>query len=177
MYGAAVHISHEGRMQRYIWAIAGAVVVVVAVIVVEMSLRGQGAPKNLGDLTLVQTVTGGDARAMVNTLHGRAVTPPENIVGTYKSPAGEATLYVSVYSSADTAAMVSTAMARRIESGIPPFMHFRVFEKGEHPVFMCLGQGRAHFFFSWKTRLYWLASDIGVAEAAIIALRKEVREQ
>jgi|WetSurMetagenome_2_1015567.scaffolds.fasta_scaffold525510_2 hypothetical protein len=51
----------------------------------------------------------------------------------------------------------------------------RMVEKGTNPVFMCLGQGQAHFCFSWKYWLYWLATDIDVAERTIIALRKEVR--
>jgi len=53
----------------------------------------------------------------------------------------------------------------------------RMVEKGTNTVFMCLEQGQAHFFFSWKNRLHWLATDIDVAERAIIALRKEVRVQ
>jgi hypothetical protein len=134
-------------------------------------------PKLLGTLSLAQSVAGSDARVLVNKMHGRAITPQDNVVGTYKGDDGSATLYVSYYPSADSARNVARAMAHRIEAGIGPYEHFRTFAEGRDPVFMCLGLGQAHFFFVCNDRLYWLASDIGVAEVALNQLRKEACQQ
>jgi hypothetical protein len=161
-------------MKRIRW-IAGAIIgIVLAVVAVQFSLTGHGVPKILGTLSLAQAVSGSDARILVNKMHGRTVTPQDNVVGTYTGEEGSAKLYVSLYPSADSARHVARAMARRIESGIPPFEHFRTYEEGRDPVFMCLGLGQAHFFFVCNERLYWLASDVGVAEEALSQLRKEV---
>jgi|WetSurMetagenome_2_1015567.scaffolds.fasta_scaffold21631_5 hypothetical protein len=161
-------------MKRFRWIAAAIVAIALALVAVEYSLSGHGVPKILGTLSLAQAVSGSDARVLVNKMHGRAVTPQDNVVGTYKGAGGSAKLYVSYYPSADSARNVAFRMAGRIESGIPPFEHFRTYEEGKNPVFMCLGLGQAHFFFVCNERLYWLASDIGVAEAALSELRKEV---
>lgn len=161
-------------MKRIGVFIGAAIAIAVAVAVVQLSLGGHGVPKILGPLNLAQAVSGSDARVLVNKMHGRAVTPLENVVGTYKGDEGSAKLYVSYYPSPDSARAVAQEMARRIERGMPPFAHFRTFEEGRDPVFMCLGLGQAHFFFACKERLYWLASDIGVAEESLNQLRKEV---
>jgi hypothetical protein len=161
-------------MKRIRWIAGAIIVIVLAVVAVQFSLTGHGVPKILGTLSLAQAVSGSDARILVNKMHGRTVTPQDNVVGTYTGEEGSAKLYVSTYPSADSARNVARAMARRIESGIPPFEHFRTYEEGRDPVFMCLGLGQAHFFFVCNERLYWLASDIGVAEDALAQLRKEV---
>jgi hypothetical protein len=164
-------------MKRFGWIVVATVAVVVAVVAVKLSLSGHGMPKLLGTLSLAQSVAGSDARVLVNKMHGRAITPQDNVVGTYKGDDGSATLYVSYYPSADSARNVARAMAHRIEAGIGPFEHFRTFAEGRDPVFMCLGLGQAHFFFVCNDRLYWLASDIGVAEVALNQLRKEACQQ
>ena len=161
-------------MKRIPWIVGATIAVVLATVAVKLSLSGHGVPKLLGTLSLAQSIAGSDARVLVNKLHGRAVTPQDNVVGTYKGDEGSATLYVSYYPSADSARNVSLAMANRIATGLAPFEHFRTFEEGRNPVFMCLGLGQAHFFFVCNQRLYWLASDIGVAEVALHQLRKEV---
>jgi len=161
-------------MTRIRWIVGVTAAIAVAVAVVQLTLSGHGVPKLLGTLSLAQAVSGSDARVLVNKMHGRAVSPKDNVVGTYRGDEGSATLYVSYYPSADSARNVALAMARRIEAGVPPFEHFRTFEEGRNPVFMCLGLGQAHFFFVCNERFYWLASDIGVAEVALEQLRKKV---
>lgn len=160
-------------MKRLRWSIVVAVAIGIIAVVVHLSLSGQGVPPQLGPLGLVQSVSGGDATVLVNKLHGRRVSPGRNVVATYRGDGVEAMLYLSYYPSADSARLVAAAMAQRIGAGVPPFDHFRVLEEGKNPVCMCLGMGQAHFFFSCGERLYWLASDIGVAEEALGELRKD----
>jgi hypothetical protein len=156
------------------WSVVIAATIGIISLVVHLLSSGKRVPPQLGQLSLVRTISGADATGLVNKLHGKRVSPRENVVATYGGEGVEATLYLSYYASADSAALVAAAMAQRITAGIPPFDHFRMFEEGKNPVYMCLGLGQAHFFFACGERLYWLAADIGVAEEALVQLRRNV---
>jgi hypothetical protein len=164
-------------MKRVRWILVVVVAVGVAVVAVRLSLRGYGVPDSLGPLKLAQAISGGDARLVVDRMHGHGVTPAENVVGTYRGEDGAATIYISYYPTPDSASSASDAMARRIEAGSSPFGHFRVYEMGTSPVFMCIGLGQVHFFFACQNRLYWLSADLGVAELTIRDLRKKACDQ
>jgi hypothetical protein len=132
-------------------------------------------PPALGALTLSHAITGAEARAVVDRLHGRAVTPEMNRIGLYGDGKFQATLYGSLYPSAREAQGSLETMRRKIRTGEVPFTHAVDLERAGHPVGMCFGLGQVHFFLSDGRRLYWLAADPQVADALLDDLLRSLR--
>ncbi len=124
-------------------------------------------PETLGELQLGERLSGAAAQEMINHLHAKGVTPANNEIGFYHAPGGKATLYVSVYATAEDAAAGERKMAERIRSGNPIFGEYSERSSGNQIVHRCFGMGQEHFFFSVGTRLYWLAVDTPLAEATL----------
>ena len=151
-----------------------AVLVLAVYLLVRLSVSSKSIPQNLGALGLERAVVGDDARAIVNRMHGRAVTPSRSTVGFYDGPEGEATLYVSGYAHPDSAAIVLEQMAERIERPGTPFDNLRLLPSARHRTYMCLGTGQAHFFFACREQLIWLSVDIPLAQATLDAVEQNV---
>jgi len=151
-----------------------AVLVLAVYLLVRLSVSSGTVPQELGALTLERAVTGDDARAIVDRMHGRAVTPSRSTVGIYGGPEGEATLYISRYAHADSAAAALEKMAEGIERPGTPFDHLRLLPATGHRTYMCLGMGQAHFFFACREQLVWLSVDISLAQATLDAVEENV---
>jgi len=151
-----------------------AVLVLVVYLLVRMSVSSNTVPQDLGALELERAVTGDDARAIVDKMHGRAVTPSRSTVGIYGGPEGEATLYVSRYAHADSAATVLEQMAQGIERPGSPFDRLRLLPSARYRTYMCLGMGQAHFFFTCNEQLIWLSVDIPLAQATLDAVENSI---
>jgi len=149
-----------------------AVLVLAVYLLVRLSVSCNDIPQELGSLALERAVVGDDARAIVDRMHGRAVTPSRSTVGIYSGPGGEATLYVSRYAHADSAAAVLEQMAERIERPGSPFDQLRLLPAARHRTYMCLGLGQAHFFFACREHLVWLSVDIPLALTTLDAVTK-----
>jgi hypothetical protein len=134
------------------------------------SPRGALLPEKLGRLVLQKTLTGEPARRIVDRMHGKAVAQRENRIGYYGGPAGEATLYLTLYETAGEASHVEGVMADRIAAGNPVFGHFRSIDVRGRNVSICYGMGQTHFFLSRGRALYWLAVDNELAHESIQAL-------
>jgi hypothetical protein len=116
-------------------------------------------PKNLGGLKLVRQMEGAEARALVDRIHEKGVGTAENYVGFYRSPVGTATLYVTVYGTAEEARKDFGKMGNRIEAGNGVFTDFRWIEYGGLPMCLCSGMDQLHYFFVHDRSLYWIAVD------------------
>ncbi len=151
-----------------------AVLVLAVYLFVRLSVSSNTVPKSLGALELERAVTGDDARALVDRMHSRAVSPSRSTVGLYGGPQGEATLYISLYAHADSAAAVLEQMAQGIERPSSPFHQLRLLPAAGYRTYMCLGMGQAHFFFACGEQLVWLSVDIPLAQATLDAVVQEV---
>ena len=151
-----------------------AAVLVVSAAAVFLSSRGtgekSGLPLALGALRLEQAVTGSEASAMINRMHGKGVTPKSNAIGMYEGAAGTATLYLSVYEEPRDAARGRRDMIAGILTGHTPFSGLERRTSHGHDLSYCTGEGQAHYFFAVGPSLYWLAVDFPVAEATLEAL-------
>jgi hypothetical protein len=152
----------------------GAVLVLAVYLLVRLSVSSNTIPQTLGVLALERAVTGDDARAIVDRMHGRAVTPSRSTVGFYGGPEGEATLYISRYAHADSAVVALEQMAQRIERPGTPFDQLRILPSARFRTFMCLGMGQAHFFFACRESLIWLSVDIPLAQATLDAAENSI---
>jgi len=123
-------------------------------------------PATLGPLRLIQSLTGAEAGAFVNRMHGRAVTPQATAVGLYAGPAGTATLYHSVYRTGEQARRVDGGMRAKIETGKFPFGHPSQIVVGGTTITRCVGLGQIHYFSATGPHLLWIAVDSSVADLA-----------
>jgi len=129
-----------------------------------------GLPSRLGELALMQERSGDAAQQMIDRLHGKSVTPSENVIGTYSGTSGDAVLYLSVYAGREEAVMAERKMADRIREGNSVFGELEQISIADHPVAYCKGMGQVHYFFSADTKVYWLAIDVAAAPTAIAGL-------
>lgn len=124
-------------------------------------------PDTLGGIPRAQLLEGDEAKAVVDRLHGRGVTPVRNVVATYEGERGEATLYFSEYASAAEAADVGARMASKIRTGEFPFTSPSEIERGGRRVQVCYGLGQQHYFFAAGRGLFWLAVDPQVSSQCL----------
>jgi hypothetical protein len=152
----------------------GVVVLVVAAVAVFLLSRSAvektELPPALGTLRLEQTITGSEASAIVNRMHGKGVTPKANAIGVYKGASGTAMLYLSVYEEPRDAAGARNDMIAGIRTGRTPFSGLERRTLRGHDISSCIGQGQAHYFFAVGRSLYWLAVDFPVAAPTLEAL-------
>lgn len=132
-------------------------------------------PESLGKLRLVRMLTGQEAAAIVDRMHGRAVAPRVTAVGFYASTLGRATVYHSVYRNAGYAARVCIGMQRRIGTGAFPFRDTTVLFGAGITVTRCVGLGMVHHFAANGPDLIWITSDSSVADLAPSNIRSLLR--
>lgn len=134
-------------------------------------------PFRLGGLELRRTLDKQESARIINHLHGKGVTPIENVIGLYESEAGEAVVYKSKYSTAIEAQAALKRMASLIEEGNPIFDNYRIEVIRGKQISFCVGQGQDHYFFSAGDKLYWLAVDFPISRKTAEHLVGEVADQ
>jgi hypothetical protein len=157
------------------WAIIVTVVVVGLTSYHLLTAEPEILPASLGELVLTGNLTGSTAQSMINHLHGKGIAPTGNVIGFYTGSAGNATLYVSVYSSREDATQAEEKMAERIRVGNPVFGEYREEEISGQPLVECRGLSQLHYFFSFGSTLYWLAVDESLARPTVERLIAHIR--
>jgi hypothetical protein len=160
--------------------ITTAVVVLVIAVAVYKVLHHKellSLPPSILHLALTEETKGEAARQLINSMHGNSITPEDNVIGTYVSPDGSGTLYLSMYGTEEEATAACNTMEHAIANDNPVFTHFRKINAGGQQYSMCLGNAKAHYFFVHKTNLYWWSVDVPVAQASVRDLLKRVQTQ
>ncbi len=127
-------------------------------------------PPHILDMKLHETVTGASAREIINHLHMKNVVPEENFIGRYAGTEHHATYYLSMYHDSASANEALSEMLQAMQGGGHVFDHIRKLRIGERDIYMALGMGQAHYFFTRDDQLIWTAIDIPIAEKAISSL-------
>lgn len=127
-------------------------------------------PPEIGGLELVQVISGPEAVAMTERLHGKAVAPSETHIGRYGTGSTHAMLYVSRFGSGQEAESVLADMSTSIGEGSSGFGHHKQFASGGSEIHVVLGQGQVHFFFVRAADLYWFGMAPGMARAGLAQL-------
>jgi hypothetical protein len=158
-------------------ALSAAVVVVGAVwlLLPAFLLKDLELPKALGSLSLREEVHGEKARSIINKMHGKGVTPKDNMIAAYDNSEGSATVYLSVYDKSTQSQETFTQMVRGIEKGASPFSELRTVSVYGQPVSFCKGFGQAHYFFFIDESVYWITADLAVAEEAATELMRALK--
>ncbi|TSA21059.1 hypothetical protein D4R75_06610 [bacterium] len=131
-------------------------------------------PSELGTLKLTKTLQGNEARAFINRLHEKDVTPKNSVRGEYGGGKEQATLYVSIYELRSKAAEAAKRMTRLISKGNRVFGQYKELKHGQLMIGRCEGLGQIHYFFLYRDRVFWLAADSSVAGASLESLVRSV---
>jgi len=110
------------------------------------------APERLGDLELVDAVTGAEAIVQVNKLHGLDIKLTGALIAEYAhiSPYhgdSRATVWVGRAENAAAADGLTRRMVESIGKGGAPFSNPRRITLGGYEVFQVDGPGGSHFFY------------------------------
>ncbi len=123
------------------------------------------APATLAHLLATKQVSGNDAMQSIQTLHGTDFGLVDGSVTTYGEQ--NATLWVSVSDSPESAGELITRMSLRISSGGTPFMMREMLNFNERDIYSLEGMGQLHFYFQSGNKVIWLAADEPIAEQAL----------
>jgi hypothetical protein len=132
--------------------------------------QSRDLPSRLGTLKLTKTLQGTEARAFINRLHEKDVTPKNSVMGEYGGRKEQATLYVSIYELRSEAAEAAKRMTRLISKGNRVFGQYKEFKLGRLMIGRCEGLGQIHYFFLYRDKVFWLAVDSSVAGATLESL-------
>lgn len=117
-------------------------------------------PEKLGGLPLHQKVEGEKAREIIARLHVGNFQQGESMVAFYKNNNQVATLYISRFKNQSLADSMLQRMASKVGQEGTGFWHHLVLPLGEYTIHLTMGQGQAHYFFTQKNAVYWLASPM-----------------
>ena len=131
-------------------------------------------PSELGTMKLTKTLQGKEARAFINRLHEKDVTPKNSVMGEYGGGKEQATLYVSIYDLRANAAEAAKRMTRLISKGNRVFGQYKEIKHSRLLIGRCEGLGQIHYFFLDRDRVFWLAVDSSVAGATLESLVRSV---
>ncbi len=116
-------------------------------------------PAEISGLKLEKKLTGDEARAFVDNLHFQAVAPSVNEIGFYEGGETPAMLYITHYSTKDTADYYFLKMAEKISPENSVFIRGEFMDVDGHNIYRCFGMGQTHFVFAKDRYLIWLSVD------------------
>jgi hypothetical protein len=144
---------------------------VMLVILVSCTMRDPSPlPERILDLKLSEKIKGDAATEIIDHLHMKSVAPSDNYIGRYRDNGHTATYYLSLYNDPAEAEAELHAMVSSMELGGHVFDHIRQRSVNNREIYMALGMGQAHYFYSEGNELIWLAIDIPIAETVICSL-------
>lgn len=120
-------------------------------------------PPSVGGLALAAEVSGGQARAQVEQLHGKVLGAglDQAWIGEYGDPP-RATVWVTRSIRREDAEALLGRMAETIGDGDSPFQAVGPIARGDAHGYELDGMGQKHYYFLVGSDLYWLAIDTGL---------------
>lgn len=167
-------ITKAARTRWLLFTLAAGVLVLAIVLVPRQSEAR--LPSSIASLKLIQSLSGREASALIDRMHAKGVSPRSNEIGVYMGEEGNATIYMSVYTSETDARSALKSMQLLISVGNPIFTNYVHEEILHQQVSSCFGQGQEHYFFALRNRLYWLAVDKQIAIKTIEGLLRTIAE-
>ncbi|HWR65216.1 MAG TPA: hypothetical protein VN364_03780 [Bellilinea sp.] len=123
-------------------------------------------PQSLVNLPLSKQLTGSEALAEFNQLHGKSLAVTSGVKGTY-GEWGAITLWVAGAESAEEIQDLLVAMAEKIARGNSPFIPEKTIQHGGKTIYVLNGMEQRHFYFQSANILIWLAADPAIADQAL----------
>ena len=143
---------------------------------VDRLVIGQGnvtLPAMLAGLPLSEQVTGREALAEIERLHGKGFALTDGTVARYGG--GTATLWVSSTWMPFLAARQVEAMTDRIAEGRSPFSPTGTREVEGTTVYALAGMGQVHYYCQLNKRVVWLSVSPQFAEQSLEELIRDLR--
>ncbi|MCX8056346.1 MAG: hypothetical protein N3F03_01895 [Ignavibacteria bacterium] len=121
-------------------------------------------PEKVSELLLVKTITGEEAKNIINKLHFQPVTDNENLIGYYENQSGQAIVYVTIYDKDEEAKNDFEKMTKKISPENSVFIFPQFFDFENNKIYKCFGMGMTHFVFALNNKLYWISVDTHLAK-------------
>ncbi len=134
----------------------------IAFLAILLAMAGCSSPKeylpaHFLQMKLVKKLTGAEAKAYVDRLHHREVTPQKNEIGFYEGEGGPAIIYITYYRDSKSAAAEGEKMAKKISPLNSVFIGGQFITVDSRQIYRCFGMGQTHYVFSYKKALFWLS--------------------
>lgn len=125
-------------------------------------------PQSVAGLALTAEVSGTQARAQVEQLHGKVLGAglDQAWIGEYGNPP-RATVWATRSVRREDAEALLARMAGRLGSGDSPFRVVGPVVKGDAHGYELDGMGQKHYYFLVGSDLYWLAIDSGLGPSGL----------
>lgn len=133
------------------------------------SSRESFLPQEFYGLALQKKLAGREATEFINNLHFQAVAAEKNEIGFYEGESGPAIIYVSYYTSNETAAAEGKRMSEKISPENSVFIGGEYLEVSGKAVYRCFGMGQTHFVFTHQKALFWMSVNTMKAKAILAA--------
>ena len=118
-------------------------------------------PETIGELHRVQLVTGAEAQAEVDRLHGKALEAEASAIARYARDAGRpAEVWVSrVASEAEARRQTGLMVHKMFENPKSPFKDPRRIEHNGLAVYRFTGMGQTHLIWSSGDLVWWVSAS------------------
>lgn len=115
-----------------------------------------GTPEKIGAKKRVRVISGDQAAAVVNKLHGGEVAADKNVIAEYGADKKDL-LYITFYGDAQAARKAFNAMIAKMRAAKnSPFFHLMPLQKYRNQVYITLGMGAVHYIYVSGNFLLWL---------------------
>lgn len=128
------------------------------------SKKYETLPEEVNQLMLVKTISGQEAKDIINKLHFQPVTENENLICHYENESGSAIVYVTIYKSKEEAKKDFDRMTRKISPENSVFIYPQFFDYQGNSIYKCFGMGMTHYVFASNEKLYWISVDTHLAK-------------
>lgn len=154
-------------------AFAVALVFAVGVGLWSVAVGGDGspAPAEVAGYRLVRTMTGHEAMAEVENLHGTPINVVDAWIGHYEQGG---TIWVAQAATEAKAQELVEEMVAGIEEGGTPFSGLTDLEFQGVPLYSVRDARQVHFFYEIGDRVVWLATPPGDEDAFLAGAMREV---
>lgn len=165
-----------GKPAFFILTLVLALVVAAGVTLGIRSASGRGettlAPAELAGHELIRAVTGAEAMAEVDGLHGKGIDAMDAWIGRYE---GGGTIWVAEAGTEENALKLLDDMVRGIEDGDSPYQGLTEDEFEGVSMYAVRDGRQHHFFYQTRTRVAWVATPPGAEEAFLSEALANVR--
>lgn len=132
-------------------------------------------PDTIGEMKRIQLITGSDAQAEVDKLHGKALTAKASCIARYSRPGDVGTtrpaeVWVSRVSSAKEARRQTGLMVHKMyENPKSPFHDPKRINHNSQSVYRFSGMGQIHLIWFSDDLIYWISAAPGDQTAMLDA--------
>ena len=121
-----------------------------------LQATGIRTPETIGVKQRMRVISGDQAAAVVNKLHGGEVAGDDNVIAEYGGGKKDL-LYITFYGDPQVASNAFDAMIAKMRAAKnSPFFHLMPLQKYRNRVYITLGMGAVHYIYASGNFLLWL---------------------